>query len=254
MSGMKRELTAEEKTECAKLKAIFLRVQNERKARNESKLTQDVAAHALGYSTQGAISQYLNGSLALNITAAIGFAKLLNCTVADFSPRLAAMVGNNVVNLHKVEESKSSWNIGNTEPANGPYRSFLYPEISAVSAGNAIEAIDLLQPGEGIQHQSDAWAGPHGFWLRITGDSMTAIGGVSFPQGMLVLVAPELEPESGQFIVAKISNDVTFKQYIVDAGVRYLKPLNPSYQQQVMDDRWRVVGTVLDAKWPKSIF
>lgn len=144
--------------------------------------------------------------------------------------------------------------IGNTEEATGPHRSFLYPEISDVAAGNAMEAIDLLQPGEGTRHQSDAWAGDHGFWLRVKGDSMTTAGGVSFPDGMLVLVAPDEQPESGRYIVAKIGNDVTFKQYVVDAGVRYLKPLNPAFQLQVMDDRWHVVGTVVDAKWPKSIF
>lgn len=144
---------------------------------------------------------------------------------------------------------------GNVQDAPGPARSFYYPEISEVAAGNAIEAIDLLQPGEGERHQSDAWAGPHGFWLRVRGDSMTRSSGISFPEGMIVLVLPGAEPEPGQFIIAKNSaNEVTFKQFIIDAGVRYMKPLNSAYQQQQMGDQWHVIGTVVDAKWPRSAF
>lgn len=237
IAAMKRPLTESELKECAALKAIFLRV------KSETKLTQESAANALGLGTQGAVSQYLNGKIALNLSIAIGFANLLGCMISDFSPRLAGTLADH-----------GAISNNNTEAANGPHRSFLYPEISEVAAGSAMEAIDLLQPGEGERHQSDAWAGKHGFWLRVKGDSMTTGAGVSFPQGMLVLVSPEDMPVSGQFIVAKIGNDVTFKQYVIDAGVRYLKPLNAAYQQQVMDDRWTVVGTVIDAKWPKSIF
>ena len=142
----------------------------------------------------------------------------------------------------------------NVVGATGPARSYEYPEISEVQAGNAAEAIDLLQPGQGTRHQSDAWAGDHGFWLKVRGDSMTRSGGVSFPEGMLVLVAPGVEPVSGQYIVAKIGNDVTFKQYVVDAGVRILRPLNSAYPTQVMDEKWQLVGTVMDAKWPKGVF
>lgn len=142
----------------------------------------------------------------------------------------------------------------NVLAAVGPSRSYAYPEISEVQAGNAAEAIDLLQPGEGERHRSDAWAGENGFWLRVRGDSMTRSGSTSFPEGMIVLVAPGVEPRSGQFIVAKLGNDVTFKQFVVDAGLRYLKPLNSAFQQQVMDEKWQLVGTVVDAKWPKGVF
>lgn len=142
----------------------------------------------------------------------------------------------------------------NVMPALGPSRAFEYPEISEVQAGNAIEAIDLLQPGEGERHQSDAWAGDHGFWLRVRGDSMTRAGGVSLPEGMIVLVAPGIEPRSGQVIVAKIGNEVTLKQFVIDGDARLLRPFNPSYPVQIMDARWQLVGTVIDAKWPKGVF
>ncbi|EKA58909.1 LexA family protein, partial [Pseudomonas aeruginosa] len=40
----------------------------------------------------------------------------------------------------------------------------------------------------------------------------------------------------------------TFKQYIYDAGTRYLSPLNPAYKLIEMDDDWAIIGRVVDAK------
>lgn len=90
MQPMKRDLTSVESAECAALKAIFVRSQKERRDTGAAKLTQESAANFLGDMTQGAVSQYLNGDTALNLKAAIGFAKLLKCRISDFSPRLAA--------------------------------------------------------------------------------------------------------------------------------------------------------------------
>lgn len=85
---------------------------------------------------------------------------------------------------------------------------------------------------------------------------MTSPVGTSFPEGFLILIAPETEPRSGQFVVARMvdSNEATFKQFIRDTGRFYLKPLNPSYPTTPMDDEWEIVGTVVDGKLPKSAF
>ncbi|MEK6787945.1 MAG: helix-turn-helix domain-containing protein [Pseudomonadota bacterium] len=83
---MKRELTKSEKEECAALKSIFLL------RKRDAGLTQESAADFLGYKTQGAVSQYLNGKVALNLQAAIGFSRLLDCKVRDFCPRLSSII------------------------------------------------------------------------------------------------------------------------------------------------------------------
>ncbi|MNN17758.1 LexA repressor [compost metagenome] len=72
----------------------------------------------------------------------------------------------------------------------------------------------------------------------------------------MILVAPDIEPRPGQFVVARMidTNEATFKQLIRDAGELYLKPLNPSYSTKAMDDTWEIVGTVVDGKMPKSVF
>lgn len=144
----------------------------------------------------------------------------------------------------------------NVEMTLQPSRSFSYPEISWVQAGAASEAMEMSNVAACPKHTSDVWAGENGFWLKVMGPSMTSPIGPSFPEGFLILVAPEFEPRSGQFVVAKLvdSNEATFKQFIRDSGEFYLKPLNPAFPTIPMDDTWVVVGTVVDGKMPKSIF
>ena len=144
----------------------------------------------------------------------------------------------------------------NVELTLQPTRSFSYPEISWVQAGAATEAMETANIAACEMHSSDVWAGEDAFWLRVVGNSMTAHSGNSFPEGFLILVAPETEPRSGQYVVARMTdtNEATFKQFIRDAGRFYLKPLNPAFPTTPMDGEWEVVGTVVDGRMPKSVF
>ncbi|RYY87757.1 MAG: helix-turn-helix domain-containing protein [Chitinophagaceae bacterium] len=144
----------------------------------------------------------------------------------------------------------------NVSSALSPTRYFMYPEISWVQAGSACEAMDTINLQACPTHSSDAWAGEDGFWLKVVGNSMTSQVGDSFPEGFLILVAPETEPRSGQYVVARMvdSNEATFKQFVRDAGRFYLRPLNPAFATIAMDSEWEIVGTVVDGKMPKSTF
>lgn len=173
-------------------------------------------------------------------------------------PRIAQICGVNPIWLATGEGEMLGEGRGfdaNVEPALGPTRYFEYPEISWVQAGIAMEALELSNVAACEVHPSDAWAGPHGFWLKVRGPSMTSQGGVSFVEGMVILVAPGFDVENGQYCVAKLidSNEATFKQLIKDAGKAYLKPLNPAFPTVEVDNTWTVVGRVVDAKWPRSV-
>lgn len=126
-----------------------------------------------------------------------------------------------------------------------------YPLISWVIAGEWAESPDQFEPGA-----ADDWmpstenAGANGFWLTVVGDSMTGPGNPTFPNGSLILVRPESDRVSGKYYVVKLvdSGETTFKQYIEDAGVRYLKPLNPSYRTLEINGNCHFVGRVIDTK------
>ncbi len=126
-----------------------------------------------------------------------------------------------------------------------------YPLISWVIAGEWRESCEAFQPGD-----ADDWiastenAGDHGFWLTVRGDSMTCAGNPSFPEGSRILVKPEAELISGKYYVVKMldSGESTFKQYIEDAGLKYLRPLNPNYRTIQIDGACKIIGRVIDTK------
>lgn len=78
-------LTEENRQESAKLKALYNQTPH--------KLTQAAFGETYGIGNQGAVWQCLNGKgMPISLKAAQGFARGLNCQVADFSPRLAAEI------------------------------------------------------------------------------------------------------------------------------------------------------------------
>lgn len=125
-----------------------------------------------------------------------------------------------------------------------------YPLVSWVIAGEWAESCDNFNPGD-----ADTWiastenAGEHGFWLDVRGDSMTCNGNPSFPEGSRILVQPEADVISGKYYVVKLDNgESTFKQYIEDAGIKYLRPLNPSYKTIQIVGECKFIGRVIDTK------
>lgn len=80
-------LTPDQAADAARLKQLFSEWQRKRKDDNEPS-SQEVASEMLGFN-QSAMSQYLNGKIPLNVSAATRFATLLGCTLSEFSPSLA---------------------------------------------------------------------------------------------------------------------------------------------------------------------
>ena len=149
---------------------------------------------------------------------------------------------------------------GNVSPAPQPRREPReYPLISWVAAGEACES-SVCYP-QGI---ADTWlsstenAGEGAYWLTVRGHSMTRDVQPSFPEGTYILVRKDFDLVSGKYYIARnlkgrggdADDSVTFKQYVQDAGIGYLVPLNPQYQTVPMDGTWEIIGRVIDAKIP----
>jgi transcriptional regulator with XRE-family HTH domain len=83
----RRALTPEELDDAQRLRQIW----NEKK--EELHLSQVKVAQEMGFSSQAAVSQYLNARLPLNMAAVAKFAQVLRSKVEDISPRYARMVG-----------------------------------------------------------------------------------------------------------------------------------------------------------------
>jgi SOS-response transcriptional repressor LexA len=87
---------------------------------------------------------------------------------------------------------------------------------------------------------------PHTFALRVDGDSMEAPHGISFPHGSIIVVDPENPAHNGSYVIAKQlpSNQMVFKQLVIDGARRYLKPLNPRYPIIEISPQTHICGIV----------
>ena len=88
----------------------------------------------------------------------------------------------------------------------------------------------------------------HWYALRVKGDAMTSahLLNKNFNEGNIIIVDPNKNPEHGDFVVALLpkSKEATFKQYVVDGGIKYLKPLNPQYPILQIDKGTYICGVV----------
>lgn len=210
-------------------------------------LSQEKAAEFFGFSTQAAISQFLNGKAPVNTENILKFSSLLEVQPEEIKPSISSLI---------------SHIRGIPAPQALPRKKeeYAYPLFTTVQAGQFAEV------GTFTERDAQAWvattkkASNDAFWLEVSGHSMTAPQGVrpSFPEGMLILVDPAEDVEPGDFCVASVYGDteVTFKKFTWDDGQPWLEPLNPNprYQSIPCNETCRVVGKVVKAQWPEDIF
>ena len=138
-----------------------------------------------------------------------------------------------------IEEAQALYN-----PANR------IPVISAVAAGNWITAEDPYQIGDADDWiQIDGTFGERSFALIVQGDSMTSPNPPSIPNGTIIIVDPDIQPEHGSLVIAKLtdSNEATFKRLSIDSNKRYLEPLNPRYLPIEINGNCTIIGVVKQA-------
>lgn len=101
------------------------------------------------------------------------------------------------------------------------------PLISWVQAGHLHEPSDILAVGQSEgEPVGSSTTDPSAFALRIIGQSMEPL----FHEGDIVIVSPAVEPQNGDYCIARIGDEVTFKQIFYTLTGYVLKPLNPDYQ------------------------
>jgi SOS-response transcriptional repressor LexA len=105
--------------------------------------------------------------------------------------------------------------------------------------GADLQGVEYLDVGVPVMRQT--------FALEVEGDSMiNPAGWPSFPAGSRIVVEPSLEPQAGDFVVVRRAGvaRATLKQLAADAGVRYLKSLNPIYPLLELRADDQIVGVV----------
>jgi SOS-response transcriptional repressor LexA len=88
----------------------------------------------------------------------------------------------------------------------------------------------------------------HWYALRVKSDAMTTSGNnKSFHENDMIIIDPEKNATHGNYIIALLprAKEATFKQYVVDGGIKYLKPLNPQYPITQIDTSTHICGVVV---------
>ncbi|WP_223461496.1 MULTISPECIES: LexA family protein [unclassified Pseudomonas] len=199
---------------------------------SELKITQEILAERLGMS-QGGIGHWLNkrrepGIEDMNrVLRALGL-EFLEVALVIREPQ--ASTDDEIPLTHKYN----------------PY--FRYP-VSDWREPAEVRDGEVAVYGKGHFELSDYHAQGPAFWLRVSGDAMTAPTGISIAQGMLILVDPAVEAVPGKLVIAQWpdSTEATFRKLIEEGGQRYLVPLNPTYPKALYTDECRIIGVVVQA-------
>lgn len=139
---------------------------------------------------------------------------------------------------------------GNVSP--GPRVRGAVPLISWVQAGSWRGVLENLE-GE-IVEQIDTTAPINRFTyaLRVQGDSMVSPSGPdSFPEGTIIIIEPELEARTGDFVVVRHpgagDTETTFKRLVRDGDRFFLQPLNPRYPMMELPKGAAICGVLREA-------
>ena len=189
----RRPLTASEQLSAKRLKAIYL----QRKAIEKSKgrkFTYETVADFMDM-TPGAVSQFMNGSTALNTDACLRFSQFFDVQPSDINPDICDLLPN----VTYGDKNVSSLSTKNEA----------VPLISWVQAG-AFEAATA----EGAESDAEKWIlcpVPHSsqtFALRVHGLSMQNPGRFpSFDEGDIIHVDPSVKTENNSLVVVRMSGD-----------------------------------------------
>lgn len=184
-----------------------------RKEREQRKLTQDELAKLVG----GGVKQQ-------------NIAQVEDGTVRQprYLNRLLAVLNLSYEDTINPRDRLGAQNVSETP---GVYEREL-PLITFVQAGSWTEVEDPYSIGDFEKTVKVTKPhSPNSYALRIEGDSMQSDGPVSFPDGWIITIDPDKQPENGSFVVVRLEGDkkATFKQLVIDGDRKYLKPLNERY-------------------------
>lgn len=201
----------------------------------ELSMTQDVLAKQMEV-TRGAIAHYLSGR---RVPPTKQFQKLAEILEVD---PIWLQYG---IDPNKDPE-RAKFGINELDPLNPitPIPIVTWKQIAEIPD---LEDIDKLKRVEYVPHLYTDELGHYA--LRIKGDAMTATSGhmVSFREGDIIQVDQAAQPKHNDYVVVVLpgAKEATLRQYIVEGGVQYLKPLNPQYPLGEVDNNTRFCGVAV---------
>lgn len=230
-------LTPEQLADAARLKELYQRQSK------SLKINQNDIADELGVG-QSAISHYLNAVNPLNPRAAAAFAKILQISISDFSPKLAA-------ELRSMNDgaSVSGTPASVVFSATADHRSLPVLKANKLRNWNENSTIHSLTETTEFLQTNQSLSGS-AFAFTINDDSMHP----EFHEGDVVICDPKVVRVPGDFVMARVGDaeEAIFRRYrlisaATDNEVFELFPLNNVHAAHRSDvEKIRVIGVMVE--------
>ena len=181
-------------------------------------------------------------------------------TIGNWIEGKSAPTGENLTNLANALKVDPNWLMSGKESRvrldnnvdisqKIPFEGFPVPVISWVAAGSFGPIETVLRDAEVDEYLPPIKeCGKNGYGLVVTGISMSP----KFEPEDRIYVNPDFQVsdlKTGDLVIVSCAgdNEATFKQLIIEGTTRYLKPLNPKWDEQIikLTEDCRLVGKVV---------
>ena len=181
-------------------------------------------------------------------------------TIGNWIEGKSAPTGENLTNLANALKVDPNWLMSGKESRvrldnnvdisqKIPFEGFPVPVISWVAAGSFGPIETVLRDAEVDEYLPPIKeCGKNGYRLVVTGISMSP----KFEPEDRIYVNPDFQVsdlKTGDLVIVSCAgdNEATFKQLIIEGATKYLKPLNPKWDEQIikLTEDCRLVGKVV---------
>lgn len=181
-------------------------------------------------------------------------------TIGNWIEGKSAPTGENLTNLANALKVDPNWLMSGKESRvrldnnvdisqKIPFEGFPVPVISWVAAGSFGPIETALRDAEVDEYLPPIKeCGKNGYGLVVTGISMSP----KFEPEDRIYVNPDFQVsdlKTGDLVIVSCAgdNEATFKQLIIEGATKYLKPLNPKWDEQIikLTEDCRLVGKVV---------
>lgn len=181
-------------------------------------------------------------------------------TIGNWIEGKSAPTGENLTNLANALKVDPNWLMSGKESRvrldnnvdisqKIPFEGFPVPVISWVAAGSFGPIETVLRDTEVDEYLPPIKeCGKNGYGLVVTGISMSP----KFEPEDRIYVNPDFQVsdlKTGDLVIVSCAgdNEATFKQLIIEGTTKYLKPLNPKWDEQIikLTEDCRLVGKVV---------
>lgn len=173
--------------------------------------------------SKGTVSQWVNGNNNPSATHIPKLAKILNVTeswLINGGSRSQRDKANEVDQrpLHKI------------------------PLVSLAQAGDWRKLMNLDNDFPNWTNVTDD-VSPHAFSVKMDNDSMTGDGSISIPEGSTIIFDPDVKPQSGKIVLARVGESTLIKKLVIDGPSAYLVPIKPSYKTIELESLDHIIAT-----------